>query len=210
MRRLHALLAAAGLLAAPASAAAGPGATKDPRNDTKSDSRSDSTPDTNPDNPWTETFEWSMSTGRARLGVAAIGITPELRRHLGAPEDRGVLIGRVEPGSPAAAAGLAVGDVLTEVGGEAVDSAPDVLSALAGVKKDEAVALAVIRDRRPLALSAKLLDDPAPRAMRGAPWTPWLQGWFRSFPPFPPFPSLPPFPSDPRTHRPGGPDKTST
>jgi membrane-associated protease RseP (regulator of RpoE activity) len=150
MRRLHALLVLGGLMAAPASAVAGP--------DQK-----------NPDEPWTETFEWSMSTGRARLGVMVVGITPELRKHFGAPEDRGVMIGRIEKDSAAAAAGLAVGDIVTEVKGVPVDSAADVLSALAQSKKNDTVSISVIRDRRPLTISAKMLNDPgpAPTMMRG-------------------------------------------
>ena len=58
-------------------------------------------------------FEWSMSTGRGRLGVMVLGLTPELREHFRAPSDRGVMIARVEPKSVAETAGLAVGDVLT-------------------------------------------------------------------------------------------------
>lgn len=169
MRRLHALLLLAGLMAAPTSAVAGP----EPKTD-----------------GWTETFSWSMSSGRARLGVMAIGLTPELRRHFGAPEGKGVLVGRVEPNSAAAAAGLAVGDVLTEVKGTAVDSAADVLSALESSKKNETVTLSVIRDRKPLTLNAKLLNDPGPgpsSTMRDE-WPSWIKKWFDSVPTRPKLP----------------------
>ena len=43
------------------------------------------------------------------LGVELVDLTPELREHFGAPRDVGVMVGRVEPGSPAARAGLEVG-----------------------------------------------------------------------------------------------------
>lgn len=152
MRRLFPLLCAAGLAVAPSPAAAEP--------------------------PAVETFEWSSVTSRARLGVMVIGITPELRKHFGAAEDRGVLVGRVAPKSAAEAAGLEVGDVLVEVGGNAVDSAGDVLSALAPVKQGEGISLAVIRDRKPLTLHATL-TAPAPDR-GGAAATPprWLDDWF--------------------------------
>lgn len=164
MRRLHALLIA-GLLTAPASALASPDA-----------------PAPKSDDPTTQTFEWSMSTSRARLGVMVIGLTPELRTHLGAPSDRGVIVGRVEPHSAAAAAGLAVGDVITTVKGEAVDDGGDVLAALASSKKGDTVSIAVIRDRKPLTLSAKLVNDAGPTSMSNAPWPAWIREWFQRGP----------------------------
>ena len=154
MRRLFPLLCAAGLAVASSPAAA------------------DQTP---PQSPTIETFEWSTMTSRGRLGVMVVGITPELRKHFGAAEDRGILVGRVEPKSAAEAAGLRVGDVIVDVGGTSVDSAGDVLSALAPVKQGETVSLGVIRDRKPLTLQAKLTSAPTdanivpPR---------WIDDWF--------------------------------
>jgi hypothetical protein len=81
MRRISTLLLAVGLAAAPSVASA------EPAHD-----------------PQIESFEM-MSMGRGRLGVFVLGITPELRKHFGVPEDRGVLVARVESGSPAASAG---------------------------------------------------------------------------------------------------------
>jgi membrane-associated protease RseP (regulator of RpoE activity) len=158
MRRLFPWLCAAGLAVAPLSAAADP-----PPPDRPS-----------PDRPQIETFEWSTATDHARLGVMVIGITPELRKHFGAAEDRGVLIARVEPKSAAASAGLEVGDLIVEVRGRAIDSAGDVLSALAPAKQGDTVSIAVIRDHKPLTLQAKL-TTPAPRATAAPPR--WLNDW---------------------------------
>jgi S1-C subfamily serine protease len=118
-----------------------------------------------------------MATSRARLGVMVVGLTPELREHFGAPRDKGVMIGRVEAKSAAATAGLKVGDIITDVKGTAVDSANDVLDTLANVAKNASVTLAVIRDRKPLTLSAKLDSDPAPRVFN---WPRWFdfEDWF--------------------------------
>lgn len=169
MRRLHALLMTAGLMAAPVSAVAGP-----------------DKQDTNSNDPQTQTFEWSMSTGRARLGVMVMGLTPELREHFGAPKDKGVMVARVEPSSSASAAGVQVGDIVTDVRGEPVDSAVDVLDALSEAKKNDSVAISVIRDHKPLALSAKMLNDPGPKMpkmMMGEPeWPDWVQDFFDSGP----------------------------
>jgi membrane-associated protease RseP (regulator of RpoE activity) len=179
MRRFHALLIAAGLAAMPASAAAGP----------STDSWSSP-----------QIFEkYEFSTSRGRLGVMVMSLTPELRKHFGAAEDRGVLVAHVEPGTPAAAAGIAVGDVIVSVRGRAIGGAADVLTALADVPKDQNVAVDIVRDKQPLSLQATLANDASSRAtdpawIRMPQWlrdmmkplvvpdetaSPFEPGWFR-------------------------------
>jgi hypothetical protein len=57
------------------------------------------------------------------LGVDLTALTPELLAHFGVAGEHGVLVSRVEEGSPAEAAGLLVGDILTGIDGEEVTSA---------------------------------------------------------------------------------------
>ena len=148
MRRFKALLIAAGLAAAPASVAAHP----------------------SPQDPATyEKFEWSTSKGR--LGVLVMSLTPELRKHFGTSEDRGVMVARVEPLSPAALAGIKPGDVLIEVKGRTISDAGDVLSALADVPKDQTVSIKLVRDGKTLDLSAKMTSDTLS----------WLHDLFKQF-----------------------------
>lgn len=137
MRRRLLGLIVAGLAAAPLAAAAGPSAA-----------------------PVQHEFHWSFSSEKGRLGVAVIGMTPDLRTHFGAPADRGVLIGHVEPGSAAAAAGLEVGDVITAVQGQPARDAGDVIEAMASAKKGDKVALEVVRNGAKLALQATMTQDP--------------------------------------------------
>lgn len=61
--------------------------------------------------------------GGGFLGIQLVDLTPELRAHFGVAADRGVMVARVEEESPAARAGLQVGDVITAIDGERVDSA---------------------------------------------------------------------------------------
>ncbi len=63
----------------------------------------------------------SMSQ-RAFLGVEAADLTPELREHFGVPRDAGVMLSKILDGSAAEAAGLLVGDVVTRVDGEEIES----------------------------------------------------------------------------------------
>ncbi len=135
MRRFQALLMAAGLAAAPASALAQPLPSED---------------------SWSRppTTEWS--TARPRLGVIVMDLTPELRKHFGSTDDRGVLIARVEPGTPAAAAGLRVGDVITSVRGQSVSTATDVRAALTRAPKDQSLSVELVRNGKPMTVQATL------------------------------------------------------
>lgn len=103
-------------------------------------------------------FTWS--TGRGRLGFAAIQISPELRAHLGAPSDRGVLVDSVRPDSPAAKAGVKVGDIILSVDGTSAESAISIVDAIGDRKKGDRVTLDVQRGGARVALGATLEDDP--------------------------------------------------
>jgi putative serine protease PepD len=74
------------------------------------------------------------------------------------PDDgsRGATVVAVEPGSPAAAAGLRAGDLVTAVGGEAVDGAAALRSAVRAHRPGEAVALDVVRDGTSLRVTVTL------------------------------------------------------
>jgi len=92
----------------------------------------------------------------AYLGVELTQLTPELRTHFGVPDDRGVMIGRVEEDSPAAGAGLAVGDIVTAIDGDPVDSTWDLSIAVRRHDGGDAVDLSVWRDGRSLDVNATL------------------------------------------------------
>ncbi|HEV8231191.1 MAG TPA: PDZ domain-containing protein [Thermoanaerobaculia bacterium] len=95
------------------------------------------------------------------LGVRLIGITDELRAHYGAPKDAGVLVAEVEPDSPAARAGIQVGDVLTTVDGERVTSTWDVSRSVRRKKGGETVEIELVRGRSSRKVSATLEERKA-------------------------------------------------
>jgi len=82
-----------------------------------------------------------------RLGVVIVPgpQAARLRRRVGLPEAPGLLIRAVADGSPAAAAGLAQGDLLTAVDGVPVPSVDDLWDALDAASDRASVAVTVLR-----------------------------------------------------------------
>jgi DNA-binding MarR family transcriptional regulator len=80
-------------------------------------------------------FEGSaaLEGARVRLGLilAPVHMTVAMQRAVGLPESPGLLVRSADEGSPAAAAGLAEGDVLTEAGGTPLRSVSSLYSAIA-------------------------------------------------------------------------------
>jgi serine protease Do len=88
-------------------------------------------------------------SGEARhgwLGVAVQDVDRELAASLGLEQPGGGIITRVEPDSPAAAAGLATGDVIVAVDGKTVGDASDLPPLVGGHKPGTALTLTLIRD----------------------------------------------------------------
>src|SRR2546426_915662 len=87
------------------------------------------------------------SPARRRLGIALAPAPAarNLRRAVGLPERDGVLVRMVEENSPAAAAGLRQGDLITSAGGQDLRSPDDLFAALDRVGDDGTLALHVVR-----------------------------------------------------------------
>lgn len=100
--------------------------------------------------------EGRATARRAYLGVEATPISPELRRHFGSPENRGVLVSRVIEGGPAARAGLAVGDVVTRCAGAEVEEPRDLRTAVRDRKGGESVEVEVFRAGKARTLKVQL------------------------------------------------------
>jgi membrane-associated protease RseP (regulator of RpoE activity) len=95
---------------------------------------------------------------RGYLGVGLTDLTPELRTHFGAPEDAGVMVSKVEPGSPAEKSGVKVGDILTSVDGKEVKSSWDVMAKVRGLDDGQQVPLEVWRDGKVQTLTAAVVE----------------------------------------------------
>lgn len=85
---------------------------------------------------------------RGYLGVSLTDLTPELRAHFGVPEGEGVMVSRVESGSPAEKAGIKVGDILTSIDGGDIATSWDVRSKVRDYNDGQQVPVEVWRDGR--------------------------------------------------------------
>lgn len=98
---------------------------------------------------------WGWRQG-GYLGIQMIDLTPELRIHFGVDESAGVLVGKVADDSPAAEAGLLVGDIITAIDGKPVDGRGALARRIAARDEGDAISLEVFRDDAFQVLTARL------------------------------------------------------
>ena len=84
---------------------------------------------------------------RRHIGVQLSPLTPELRKHFGVDGDVGIMASKVLDG-PAADAGIEVGDIITGIDGEEVDSSTDLTRVIRATEDGETVAILLSRDGR--------------------------------------------------------------
>jgi serine protease Do len=90
------------------------------------------------------------SSSSKSLGIAVQNVTPEIAKGLGLKKDTGVIVAKVEPGSPADDAGIQRGDVIREVNRTPVKDADDFVQKMEKVKGKETVLLFIQRGQNNL------------------------------------------------------------
>lgn len=100
----------------------------------------------------------------AYLGVASAQVPELLADHLGLKPGEGVVVQAVMPDSPAAKAGIAIHDVITHVGKEAIGSSMDLTRAVSAAKPGDTAHLSIIHKGKPAELDVALGVRPAAMA----------------------------------------------
>jgi membrane-associated protease RseP (regulator of RpoE activity) len=80
------------------------------------------------------------------LGVQTLNLNPELRQHFGAPKEAGVLVSEVSADSPAAKAGLRVGDIITSIDDQNVENRFELRRVIAKKKANDTVKIGFLRN----------------------------------------------------------------
>jgi membrane-associated protease RseP (regulator of RpoE activity) len=96
--------------------------------------------------------------GQGYLGIEMLDLNPQLRQHFGARNDVGVLVAGVEADSPAARAGVKVGDVIVAVDGEPTTSSWELIHAVRPRAAGDSLQLEVVRDRQQRRVTAVLVE----------------------------------------------------
>jgi len=83
---------------------------------------------------------------RGRIGVGIQSVSRDIADSLGLPKAEGAVVGNVEAESPAAKAGIQVGDVILKIDGRPVDGSADLSRSIRAIKPGQKVVLSVWRD----------------------------------------------------------------
>jgi S1-C subfamily serine protease len=90
------------------------------------------------------------------LGIRYVPLNPAIARQLGVQARDGVVVAQVEPGSPAAAAGLQPRDVVTAIDGQALKGDSALAEAVNAHKPGDSITLTVLRASQQLSLRVTL------------------------------------------------------
>jgi len=108
-----------------------------------------------------EQIQRSGKVARGYLGVGTEDMTPDKAARLGVPFETGALVNVVNPGSPAAAAGLRSNDVITEVAGRRIENSAGLQQVVQSRAPNEAVDVAFQRGGRRTVAKVQLEENPA-------------------------------------------------
>jgi serine protease Do len=104
------------------------------------------------------------TVSRSQLGVTVQNVTADIAASLKLADVSGALVSGVQPGSPAARAGLRQGDVIVSLDGEKLADNNSLRNRIAGTKPGSKVAVEVLRDGHSQTLYATLELKPASTA----------------------------------------------
>lgn len=90
------------------------------------------------------------------MGVGITDVTPENAEFFHVPDSSGAVVNQVEPNSPAANAGLKVGDVIRSIDGQKVTGAGDLQVEVGQKQPGNTIKLEVLRDGKTEEVSVKL------------------------------------------------------
>ena len=93
-----------------------------------------------------DSLEHGGVVSRGYLGVQIQQVGQEIADGLGMKSTNGALIDEAQPGTPAAAAGLKSGDVITKLNGQEVKDASDLTRHIGSMKPGDKVELSFLRD----------------------------------------------------------------
>lgn len=95
---------------------------------------------------------------RGLMGILVQTLTPDLAQALGMPQQQGAIISQIVPNSPAAKAGVKIGDIITNVNQHTIKSNDDLHNLVGLLHIGETANLTVLRNKKILKLSITTAD----------------------------------------------------
>jgi len=114
---------------------------------------------------------------RGYLGIVPQEITADLAAGIGLKDQKGVLVAKVQEGTPAEQAGLQLGDVILGFDGHDITSVTQFRQVVADAKVGAAVKIVLLRDKKQRTITATLAEMPDETAAKDPKETiekPWL------------------------------------
>ena len=109
------------------------------------------------------------SVKRGLLGVSIYSLTPDTAKALNITTTQGVLVSQVSEGSAAEKAGIKTSDVITSINNQQIRSNSELRNAIGLSRVGEKLDVAVIRDGKPMHLTAVITETPATTVAKTTP-----------------------------------------
>ena len=113
---------------------------------------------------------------RGWLGVVIQEVSSDLAESFGLDRPRGALIAQVQPGGPAAKAGLQPADVILKFNGKLVENSGDLPRMVGTVKPGSTIPLEIWRKGKALTVSVVLTELPSEEQLAGKPGKAYSRG----------------------------------
>jgi len=116
---------------------------------------------------------------RKYIGVNLEALNPELAEYFGVKEGKGLLVGGVGEDTPAAKAGLKVGDVLVKADGKDLAVTSDLSRVLQEKEKGDKIKLEFYRDKKKRSVEVEVAEEERSTLLRFTPedWVDYTQTW---------------------------------
>lgn len=112
---------------------------------------------------------------RGMLGIGVQDITPELASAFNVSSTKGAAVTLVLPNSPAQAAGLQVGDIITAINGTAVNNASGVVNTVGFLRVNTKTTMEILRGNKKITTNV-VLSDPNQRKQISEKTDPFFNG----------------------------------
>jgi serine protease Do/serine protease DegQ len=113
---------------------------------------------------------------RGILGVNIYNVTPDIAKEFGLADAAGALVAGVAQGSSAERAGVKTGDIITSINGTPMKSAAELRNAIGMLRVGDKVDIGLLRDGRPLKVTALVADRTDAQSANAADINPGLEG----------------------------------